>query len=112
MRSLLVLRGQGLRAPLPFAPYSGWEFYNADTAERGIRKAAARWRGGHGQWSEGDSEALRLALRGRDPFAEAASLQAFADAACTIFGAVADGLSAAAPDVQDLLPEDEAEDAA
>ncbi len=111
LRSLLALRGKGLQAPLPFAPYSGWEFYSADTAERGIRKAAARWRGGHGQWSEGDNEALRLALRGRDPFAQAASLQAFADAACTIFGAVADGLSAAAPDVQDLLPEDEAEDA-
>ena len=112
LRSLLALRGKGLQVPLPFAPYSGWEFYSADTAERGIRKAAARWRGGHGQWGEGDNEALRLALRGRDPFAEAASLQAFADAAYAIFGAVADGLSAAAPDVQDLLPEDEAEDAA
>ena len=83
-----------------------------DNRERGINKAAARWRGGHGSWGEGDSEALRLALRGRDPFADEAALQQFADAAYTVFGAVHDGIAADAPDVHACLPDDDAEDAA
>ncbi|MDN5781336.1 MAG: exodeoxyribonuclease V subunit gamma, partial [Luteimonas sp.] len=79
LRGLLALRAEGLRRPLSFAPYSGWEFFNAANAERGARAAANRWRGSARSWAEGDGEALRLALRGRDPFADAESLQEFAD---------------------------------
>ena len=112
LQALLSLRADGLQQPLPFAPYSGWELFSADNRERGINKAAARWRGGHGSWGEGDSEALRLALRGRDPFADEVALQQFADAAYTVFGALRDGIAADAPDVHACLPEDDAEDAA
>ncbi|MFT4198666.1 MAG: exodeoxyribonuclease V subunit gamma, partial [Pseudoxanthomonas sp.] len=87
LRALLALRAEGLRRPLPFAPYSGWELYAAKSVEQGIRKAAQRWRGGHG-WAEGEGEALRLALRGRDPFADADGLHEFVRVAWTIYGAL------------------------
>ena len=78
-----------------------------------MRNAANRWRGGEKQWAEGDSTALRLALRGRDPFADAAVMQEFARIAGIVFGAV----EAAAPAAIDLgdavAPEqDDTEDAA
>ncbi len=114
LRRLLELRAEGLRRPLPFAPYSAWEVFSTDNTERGVRKAAARWRGSDRSWAEGDSEALRLALRGRDPFADAATLQQFTDLAFTIYGAVTRGIVAAAPAVGDALPgeDEDAEDAA
>ncbi|MEO5566152.1 MAG: exodeoxyribonuclease V subunit gamma [Luteimonas sp.] len=112
LRGLLALRSDGLRRPLPFAPYSGWELFKADDAVRGPREAAKRWRGSTRSWAEGGGEALRLALRGRDPFADATALQAFAAAAYTIFGAVMDGVPAIAPDGLQPPAEDDAEDAA
>ena len=56
-----------------------------------MQQAANRWRGNQRQWAEGDSEALRLALRGRDPFADAAALEEFAGLVFVIFGAVTRG---------------------
>lgn len=111
---LLALREEGLRRPLPFAPYSAWELFTADDPARGVREAAKRWRGGPRSWAEGDDEALRLALRGRDPFADTATLQEFADLAHAIYGAVVHGDADAGSDVAlDLPPQDEdAEDAA
>ena len=112
LRSLVVLRRDGLQQPLPFAPYSGWELFSAEDAERGIRNAAARWRGGDRQWGEGDSDAIRLALRGRDPFADAASRDEFARITGLVFGAVTRG-EPAAIDIGDAeVPDDDAEDAA
>jgi exodeoxyribonuclease V gamma subunit len=112
LRGLLALRAEGLRRPLAFAPYSAWELFTAENAERGARAAANRWRGSARSWAEGDAEALRLALRGRDPFADAASLQDFADTAYAIYGAVLQGLPAIAP--AGLAPPgaDDTEDAA
>jgi len=111
---LLALRREGLRRPLPFAPYSAWEFFNADDPARGVREAVKRWRGSPRSWGEGDDEALRLALRGRDPFADATALNEFADLAQAIYGAVIHGDAHAGSDVAlDLPPPDEdAEDAA
>lgn len=113
LRTLLALRQEGLQRPLPFAPYSAWELFAADTPERGLREALGRWRGsGNGGWAEGAGDALQLALRGRDPFADEASLREFARIAGLVFGAVRD----AAPAPIDLgdtrLPDDDAEDAA
>lgn len=114
LRALLALRGEGLRRPLPFAPYSAWElFAQRDDVARGLREAAKKWRGaGNGGWAEGDGEALRLALRGRDPFADAVSLREFARVAGLVYGAVTEG--APAPiDIGDAdAPDDDAEDAA
>ena len=90
LRRLLELRAQGLREPLPFGPYSGWAFFDADDAARGVKAAAAKWRGGGG-FAEGEGEAIRLALRGRDPFADDAQLRRFADIAMTVFAAVQSG---------------------
>ena len=93
--------------PLPFAPYSGWELFTATDMQRGVRNAANRWRGSERGWAEGDSEALRLALRGRDPFANAAALNAFAELAFTIYSAVTLGEVTAAPVIgSEALPED------
>ena len=69
LRCLLALHARGLQAPLLFAPSTGWDIWNA---EPGKRRAAGwkRWHGdGNGGWAEGEGEAIRLALRGRDPFA-------------------------------------------
>jgi exodeoxyribonuclease V gamma subunit len=87
--ALLALRDEGLQRPLPFAPYSAWElFERREDPARAVNDAAKKWRGGgNGGFAEGESEALRLALRGRDPFADAASLHEFARIAGIVFGA-------------------------
>jgi len=118
LRHLLALRAEGLRRPLPFAPHSGWAFYSEDDAARGVREAVKKWRGSARSWAEGDSEALRLALRGRDPFADAPTLREFAALSRSIFSAVTRGvvedglLQSGAIDGLDLPDDEDAEDAA
>ena len=96
LRRLLQLRGQGLREPLPFAPYSSWDYYQAATGERGsLEKGAAaaakRWRGAGRGFAEGEGAAFQLALRGRDPFAGDEELVRFADVAMAVFSALEAG---------------------
>ena len=96
-----------------FAPYSGWElFQRRDNVATGVRNAAAKWRGRQNGWAEGDSQALRLALRGRDPFTDTDALREFARVTGIVFGAVTGG----APIPIDLgdtaLPDDETGDGA
>ena len=93
LRHLLALRAGGLRQPLPFAPYSGWAFFNAEDLRRGVLAARQKWHGDGraGAWAEGHGEALRLALRGRDPFADLQALRAFAATSRAIFSAVTAG---------------------
>ena len=77
-----------------------------------MKQAANQWRGNERQWAEGDADAIRLALRGRDPFADAASLREFARITGLVFGAVTRG-EPAAIDIGDVeLPDDDSEDAA
>ena len=112
LHALVALRREGLRRPLPFAPYSAWELFTAADAERGLRNAASRWRGGDKQWAEGDSAALQLALRGRDPFADAAAREEFIELAFVVFGAVTAGEVLPPPAIGDVELPDDAEDAA
>lgn len=113
LRALLALRREGLQQPLPFAPYSGWELFSAKTVNAGIGNAAKKWRGnGNGGWAEGSADALRLALRGRDPFDSTEALRGFARVTGIVFGAATCGLPASI-DIDDVaLPDDDAEDAA
>jgi exodeoxyribonuclease V gamma subunit len=92
LRRLLQLRRDGLQSPLPFGPASGWEYFNAETAEQATRRAAGKWRGGERQWAEGSADGYRLALRGRDPFADPQALQQFANMSFTIYQAVTRGV--------------------
>jgi exodeoxyribonuclease V gamma subunit len=91
LQMLAGLREQGLRRPLPFAPYSSWEFYKAGDMGKGLEAAARKWHGGDFTWSEGSGEALRLALRGRDPFQDETLQHAFVDLSLRIFTAVVGG---------------------
>ncbi|MGG6462949.1 exodeoxyribonuclease V subunit gamma [Solilutibacter silvestris] len=115
LRALLAIREEGLRRPLPFAPYSGWELFRDEDRQRGVRAAASRWNGnssGRG-WAEGGSEVLRLALRGRDPFADAVALGDFVRLAGTIYGAVTKAVPVSIEIDGIALPErDDAEDPA
>jgi exodeoxyribonuclease V gamma subunit len=110
LRRLLALRREGLQRPLPFAPHSAWELFDADAPERGLQDAAKKWRGSE-HWAEGDGDAIRLALRGRDPFADAASAAEFARIAGIVFGAVTRGIAAPIELGRIALPEDDAEHA-
>ena len=56
-----------------------------------MKAATARWRGGDRRWGEGSGDAYRLALRGRDPFADPDSLHRFAEISYTVFAAVERG---------------------
>ena len=112
LHALVALRREGLRRPLPFAPYSAWELFTAADAERGLRNAASRWRGGDKQWAEGDSAALQLAFSGRDPFADAAAREEFIELAFVVFGAVTAGEALPPPAIGDVELPDDAEDAA
>jgi exodeoxyribonuclease V gamma subunit len=113
LRCLLALRREGLQAPLPFGPYSGWKLFDARDRVSGLGKAAQQWRGSEQQWGEGSGEAPRLALRGRDPFADASGLREFGRVTGLVFGAVTAGRPEPI-DLGGLAPpaDDEAEDAA
>ncbi|WP_242111662.1 exodeoxyribonuclease V subunit gamma [Luteimonas aquatica] len=96
LRALLALRARMLRAPLPFLPKSGYAFYGARDEAAGLNAARAQWLGnGFGIPGEADA-ATQLALRGRDPFADAdaQALQAFVGISRALFGALIDGDSA------------------
>ena len=115
LRHLLWLREQGLREPLPFAPYSGWEFFAAaPDMEAGLKEAAKKWYGSERSWSEGNGDALRLALRGCDPFTDDATRLRFADLSMSIYLAVTQGEVYAGTDpdaLRALAPVFDAEDA-
>ncbi|AIC10163.1 exodeoxyribonuclease V subunit gamma [Xylella fastidiosa] len=89
---LLRLRTAGLRQPLPFAPYSAWEYYTQrDTPERALQTARARWRGNDHQWGESNHAAIQLALRNHDPFATPQTAAHFAQLATLIFDLLTTG---------------------
>src|SRR5690606_34029646 len=92
LRRLPEVRARGPREPLPYAPYSAWKYFHAGDEARAVKAARLQWHGsGHGGFAEGHGEALRVALRGCDPFADEAMLLRFADLAGTIFLALRTG---------------------
>ncbi|MGH8032133.1 MAG: exodeoxyribonuclease V subunit gamma [Luteimonas sp.] len=100
--SLVALQRRMRRAPLAFLPKSGFVLWTAADADAGLRAAQQQWLGDDYVHAEADA-ATRLALRGRDPFADgdAAARAAFAAAARAIFAA----LRSATPfDARELLP--------
>jgi exodeoxyribonuclease V gamma subunit len=95
LRTLLALRRQGLREPLPFGARAGWAWFAAvndhgDNDDKGWIAASKQWRSDHG-WSEGATASAQLALRGRDPFVDPALGQRFRAIARTLFDAVVHG---------------------
>ncbi|MBW8807506.1 MAG: exodeoxyribonuclease V subunit gamma, partial [Lysobacter sp.] len=97
LRALLRLRDYGLRMPLPFLPRAGWLWYEAAAQDpnawnkAGWNKAEAQWHGSARSWGEASSAAVRLALRGRDPFLDPDSGEQFRDIAKLVFDAVVHG---------------------
>jgi len=91
LRALLALQQGATRELLPFMPKTAHVLYKNFRAGRdGWAEAKKEWkkRGGHG---EGEDEAVRLTLRGRDPFDDASPSDA------------ADAFLAAAREVLDAL---------
>lgn len=89
LAALLRLRDYGLRMPLPFLPRAGWLWYEAAMQDKdGWGKAEAQWHGGPRHWGEGGQPGVRLALRGRDPFADAELGEQFRGIAKLVFDAV------------------------
>ena len=85
---LLGMRRDGLRAPLLFAPYTGWEIYNAASVEKRDAAARAKWYPSDFGWGESTGAAIQLALRGRDPLADPDSFAEFVDNSLRIYSAV------------------------
>jgi exodeoxyribonuclease V gamma subunit len=95
LRTLLALRQQGLREPLPFGARAGWAWFaavndHADNDDKGWIAASRQWHSDHG-WSEGATATAQLALRGRDPFVDPVLGQRFRAIARTLFDAVVHG---------------------
>lgn len=93
LRTLVGLRRYGLRDALPFLPRAGWLYWRQrDDGDgddlRGWAKAEAQWRGGARSWGEAGTPGARLALRGRDPFADDALGEEFRTIARSLFDAV------------------------
>jgi len=91
LAQLLALYRQGLREPLPFAPYSAWALLQARTLDSGLKAAQAQWHSDSDRWSEGDDPAWRLALRGRGLFEDAAVTDAFVELSQRIYGLLLHG---------------------
>ena len=86
-----------------------------DAAPEQVEQAREKWHGNGQGFAEGEDPALRLVLRGRDPFADEATLLRFADATLAVFAAVIDGESYAGVDpaaLKGLADAWDAEDAA
>ncbi|MGO1070779.1 exodeoxyribonuclease V subunit gamma [Lysobacter sp. CA199] len=95
LRALLRLRDYGLRIPLPFLPRAGWLWYEAAAQNKdGWYKAEAQWHGSARSWGEASPPGVRLALRGRDPFADAELGEEFREIAKRVFDAVVHGRDA------------------
>jgi exodeoxyribonuclease V gamma subunit len=102
LQALLTLRDWGLREPLPFGSRAGWCWYDGQrnppraNARSPWQKARDEWHKDRG-WSEGDTAEVRLALRGRDPFADPALAEQFCAIATLVFDAVVHGASEGMP---------------
>jgi exodeoxyribonuclease V gamma subunit len=110
LRTLLALRQQGLREPLPFGARAGWEWFAAvsdhgGNDDKGWIAASRKWRSDHG-WSEGATASAQLALRGRDPFVDQVLGQRFRAIARSVFDAVVHGRNT--PDALDAAAIDAA----
>lgn len=90
LRRLLQLRHEGLRAPLLYAPSTGWALYTAVEAKRDA-EGRAKWYGSDRSWGESSGAAYQLALRGRDPFATADTYQQLLHNSLVVFTAVCEG---------------------
>lgn len=101
LRALLRLREQGLREPLPFGPRAGWLWYDGQrrleagevpraNSKTPWERASDQWHAERG-WSESGTPSARLALRGRDPFADEALGEEFRAVAGIVFDAVVHG---------------------
>jgi len=66
LAELLELYWQGLRAPLPAFPRSGWAWLEAG-GESGLEKAWQCWHGGYNHDGEGMDPYYRLLYHGQDP---------------------------------------------
>lgn len=97
LRALLQLRHRGLQAPLPFGPYTGWAVYTA-SEEKQRTEGAKRWHGSERSWGESHGEALQLALRGVDPFADDRAYAELLQITQTVFGAVCEGRAPSSTD--------------
>ncbi|GAB2518135.1 exodeoxyribonuclease V subunit gamma [Lysobacter humi (ex Lee et al. 2017)] len=86
LAALLALREAGVREPLPFGAYAGWAWWH-DQDDAGWKAARERWAGTR-RWAEGRTPAMRLTLRGRDPFAGDDAAERFRATARRIFDAV------------------------
>ena len=103
LHALLTLRRWGLREPLPFGSRAGWCWYEAQrnpspraNARSPWDAARAEWHKDRG-WSEGDTADVRLALRARDPFADADLAEQFRAIAKLVFDAVVHGATDGMP---------------
>ncbi|MGN6512350.1 MAG: exodeoxyribonuclease V subunit gamma, partial [Lysobacteraceae bacterium] len=85
LRALLRLRAQGLAEPLPWGAYAGWAWFGADDADKALKAARERWSGRQAGWAEGEADAFRLTLRGRDLFEDPALRARFAAITRAVF---------------------------
>lgn len=90
LRRLLQLRNEGLRAPLLYAPSTGWALYTAAEAKR-ESEGRGKWHGSDRTWAESSGAGYQLALRGRDPFASTDSYQQLLHNSFVVFTAVREG---------------------
>ncbi|KFN43912.1 exodeoxyribonuclease V subunit gamma [Arenimonas oryziterrae] len=95
LRALVALHRLAQTQVLPFMPRTAHVLYEAARAGRdGWSQAKEQWLSRQG-YGEGESDAVRLALRGRDPFDDAlddpsgAAAEAFRRAALEVFAALA-----------------------
>jgi exodeoxyribonuclease V gamma subunit len=82
LRDLVTLALQAREQVLPFMPNAGLAFAREDDDAKATRRAAADWAG---EFGEGGDPWVAVALRGAQPFTDAAATRAFADLARRVF---------------------------
>jgi len=86
---LLQLREHGLRAPLLFAPRTGWAIYCAENATKARTAAFATWYGSdYGGVAESNTDSIRLLFRSRDVLANPHDHAEFARTSRAIYSAL------------------------
>lgn len=91
--ALIGLLGLGLRRPLPYSAWSGWEYYSrlSEKTDKAVSAGRSCWIGNDHSWCEQKDPLTQKALLGNIPYINSMSTQLFESISVFIFDSLTKG---------------------